>query len=528
MSSIRPLITVIILTAVGAFLYVKINEAPLRPLPQEGEAALHPTANGVPPLDLKAGAATAGGSTSAPANTTTLAPQWPGSKDTNTLKTAIKSGTAQPPAPTTPELPPIPELPAFPGDDSTNPLAGDLTPKAPTQTPAATNAAPAATVATERTNDGQPSRYNAESSTSDVNSRANPTADSTANLTAPSQAGSQALRTEHDTAAENAMAAMGLTPAPTAQPTTPVTSADNQSTAPPVSVPATADRYGLGIGSTAPSDLNSAGSGGAASTPAPRVAAPMSAQSFASAWSLIDAALQKGELARAHQMLSPWHGNQSLTPVESQQVEKLLGQLAGTVIYSTEHRLEPPYLVRQGETLESIARQHDVPWQLLAKINGVPPTEPLRPGQQLKVVRGPFEGVLDLRRKQLSLKLDGRYAGKFAVSGPTDASFPPGEWRVVDKPAAPVARPSVYGGAASGAPAVSRSLLLANAAATAANPGVQIQIGASAATAAATGEINGLRAERAGGSPYVIQVSPRDAEELADILSLGSRVVILR
>ena len=88
------------------------------------------------------------------------------------------------------------------------------------------------------------------------------------------------------------------------------------------------------------------------------------------------------------------------SPADTQKVETLLGQLAGTVIYSTEHQLEPARVVKPGETLETIAKEYNVPWQLLAKINGIPAPDQLRPGQELKVVRGPFSAVVDLHRSR--------------------------------------------------------------------------------------------------------------------------------
>jgi hypothetical protein len=242
---------------------------------------------------------------------------------------------------------------------------------------------------------------------------------------------------------------------------------------------------------------------------------------------MIQMHLQGGELAKAHQMLSPWFNDPTLTPAEAQQVEMLLGQLAGTVIYSTEHRLEPPYAARPGETLEDVARQHGVPWQLLSKINGVPGASPLVAGQQLKVVRGPFEGELDLRRNVLALKVDGRYAGKFAVSPPADAGLPPGEWIVEAKPTAPSARASVYGGSSAAGPAVEHSLLLRSASATAGSPGMMIHIGPGTSAAASGGMASGI-SPAGQNPPYLIKVAARDAEELADIMSIGSRVTIRR
>ena len=124
-----------------------------------------------------------------------------------------------------------------------------------------------------------------------------------------------------------------------------------------------------------------------------------SQSSFATSWPIIQGALERQELVEGYDMLSQWYGNPTLSPAEAEQVETLLSQLAGTVVYSTEHRLEPPYTVHAGDTLQTIAQQYDVPWQLLAKINGIPAADMVQPGQQLKVIHGPFSAVVELREE---------------------------------------------------------------------------------------------------------------------------------
>jgi hypothetical protein len=52
---------------------------------------------------------------------------------------------------------------------------------------------------------------------------------------------------------------------------------------------------------------------------------------------------------------------------------------------------------------------------LLAKINGVADPERLIQGEYLKVVRGPFDAVVSVSRRRLSLRIAGSYAGSFAV-----------------------------------------------------------------------------------------------------------------
>src|SRR6185369_4591038 len=136
---------------------------------------------------------------------------------------------------------------------------------------------------------------------------------------------------------------------------------------------------------------------------------------FAASWAAAQTVLSRGDLKQAHQLLSKWHGNETLSPSDSEKVESLLGQLAGTVIYSTEHQLEPARIVKPGETLDSISKEYNVPSQLLGKINGIQSPNQLKPGQQLKVVRGPFSAVIDARHNELTLMVDDRYAGKFRI-----------------------------------------------------------------------------------------------------------------
>jgi hypothetical protein len=146
----------------------------------------------------------------------------------------------------------------------------------------------------------------------------------------------------------------------------------------------------------------------------PAAAAPASA-AFASAWTEAHDKLAAGRYAEALAVLSVWYDDPSLGLEESQQLESLLSQLAGSVIYSTQDLLLPPYIVAPGDTLQSIAAPLAVPWQLLAKINGVDDPSRLIPGEPLKVLRGPFDAIVSVSRRRLSLEVGGNYAGSFQV-----------------------------------------------------------------------------------------------------------------
>lgn len=157
--------------------------------------------------------------------------------------------------------------------------------------------------------------------------------------------------------------------------------------------------------------------------------------------------LAGGKLVEALRELSKWYDHPALSPSDQNQLVESLGQLAGTVIYSPDPWLGPPYVVQPGDTLDSIAEQCQVPWQLLAKINGIQSPAQLNPGEHLKVIRGPFHAQLNLQEQQLALFVDGMYAGRFAVQGGRETPKPNGTYPVAkfaaDNPSNSARRPYV-------------------------------------------------------------------------------------
>lgn len=147
----------------------------------------------------------------------------------------------------------------------------------------------------------------------------------------------------------------------------------------------------------------------------PPVVAPPSSNAFAMAWSDAHDKLGAGRYAEALTALSVWYDDPSLGLEESHRLDDLLGQLAGTVIYSQQHLLLPPHVVAAGETLPGIATSLGVSWQLLGKINGISDPSQLMPGEHLKVIRGPFDAVVSVSRRRMSLQIRGAYAGSFPV-----------------------------------------------------------------------------------------------------------------
>jgi LysM repeat protein len=232
---------------------------------------------------------------------------------------------------------------------------------------------------------------------------------------------------------------------------------------------------------------------------------------YASARLKAQAALDRGELAEALQLLSAWYDDPSLTEAEKTALDTLLGQLAGSVIYEgpPAHRLEKPYTVQAGETLPQIADKYDVPTQLLAKINGIADPSKLQAGQELKVIRGPFSAIVDLSERKMTLMLDRRYAGKFPIEIDPAATIEEGQWKVDQKLLTPGGG-GLYAQAAGGTE--DHSLLLVNPA----NPATQTIL------------VRGPGNDLVSGQPAtrIIRLKTGDVNDLYDILSEKSRITV--
>ena len=202
----------------------------------------------------------------------------------------------------------------------------------------------------------------------------------------------------------------------------------------------------------------------------------------------------QGKLIEALRELSRWYGHAAVPPEEQTQLVDFLGQLAGTVIYSRKSFLAAPYTVRAGDSLESIAAEYQVPWQLLAKVNGIDNPNNLMPGLELKVVRGPFTAQLtqeNAGRAWLALFVDGLYAGRFQVQGQWNK--PDGIYPVVKFP--------------SNQPGVIPTT------------GPYISLG---------GDLHLRLPDDAHNGEQAVSISPQDMSDVFDILSERSQVIIRR
>lgn len=243
---------------------------------------------------------------------------------------------------------------------------------------------------------------------------------------------------------------------------------------------------------------------------------------FAAFMTEVQKKLEEDKLAEAHSALSMLYGNPDMPAEQARQITDLLDRLAGTVIYSRRHYLEPPYVTQSGETIDKIAQRYNVPWELLANINGLMPVggpvndaavrdKPIPAGTELKVVRGPFEAVVRLDRHELTLLLQGRYAGRFPVAVGRDQPRLEGTYSIGEK----ALGPTYYGPdgvtISAGDPK---------------NPLGRAWIGLTDRIG-----IHGISDPQCVGrsdNRGTIGVADRDLQDLYGILSVGSKVTVLR
>lgn len=161
------------------------------------------------------------------------------------------------------------------------------------------------------------------------------------------------------------------------------------------------------------------------SAPAAPILSPETAEELRRA----DLLMRQDRIVEAHNVLSNLYWKHpAIRPVLERRIMSTAAE-----IFSDPHRhFGAPYPVEPGDTLESIGRKHDIPWQYLAQLNRINPDE-LQAGQELKVMRGPFSAVVDLSRFELTIHAHGYFVHRYDVGIGAGGRTPTGEFTVQEK-----------------------------------------------------------------------------------------------
>ena len=142
----------------------------------------------------------------------------------------------------------------------------------------------------------------------------------------------------------------------------------------------------------------------------------LTAANFKRDWVTATYQVDDGKFREALVTLTPYYRSRDLDSQQQGQTLEWLDALAAKVIYSKEHLLAGPHVVQSDrERLVDVARKYGVSTQLLASINGDVVNNPnvLVATTRLKVVPGPFRAEVDTASSEITVYLGNLYAGRF-------------------------------------------------------------------------------------------------------------------
>jgi lipoprotein-anchoring transpeptidase ErfK/SrfK len=154
-------------------------------------------------------------------------------------------------------------------------------------------------------------------------------------------------------------------------------------------------------------------------------------------WVAIDRLINAGRDVEAHRQLSSLYWEH---PELRSKLKDRIEQTAQRIYFQPTPHYVDAYVFQPGDLLQDIAPQYQVSWQYLAKLNRTDPRR-LQAGKQLKVIQGPFDAVVDLRRFELTVHAHGYFVASFPIGVGQDNSTPVGEFTVDDK----LEDPTYYG-----------------------------------------------------------------------------------
>ena len=153
--------------------------------------------------------------------------------------------------------------------------------------------------------------------------------------------------------------------------------------------------------------------------------------------------LEHGKTLEARKILNTAITNRQLSDVDTKAAKQMLDEINAVVVFSTKQFRDDEYggtfTVPSGGVLEKIAKSNDVSRELLQKINGISDPRRLRAEQNLKIIKGPFNAVVDKSDFTLELWLGepnakgSMYVTTLPVGLGEDGSTPTGVWAVQNR-----------------------------------------------------------------------------------------------
>jgi hypothetical protein len=124
-----------------------------------------------------------------------------------------------------------------------------------------------------------------------------------------------------------------------------------------------------------------------------------------------------------------------MSPAQRRAVKSEMAKLSDEWLFGPSayagDKLCETYRVKPGDLLQVIGRKHNVPYEILMKINNIARPESLQAGKAIKAINGPFHAKVCRSTFTLDLYLQDTYVRSFKVGlGRAGYETPTGVWRV--------------------------------------------------------------------------------------------------
>ena len=140
-------------------------------------------------------------------------------------------------------------------------------------------------------------------------------------------------------------------------------------------------------------------------------------------------------IVQARDKLNEMLSNKPMSTQQLAFVKQTLSDLADQWLFSKavcpQDEICSNYNVEPGDHLVAIGKEHNVPYQIIMKINNITDPKTLRAGETIKVINGPFRAVISRSTFTMDLYVQSTFVRSFKVGlGRPEHETPTGRWCV--------------------------------------------------------------------------------------------------
>ncbi|MBN2272543.1 MAG: L,D-transpeptidase family protein [Sedimentisphaerales bacterium] len=140
-------------------------------------------------------------------------------------------------------------------------------------------------------------------------------------------------------------------------------------------------------------------------------------------------------IVQARDKLNEMLSNKPMSTQQLAFVKEALSDLADQWLFSRkvypQDEICSNYKVEPGDHLVAIGKKHNVPYQIIMRINNITDPKTLRAGETIKVINGPFRAVISRSTFTMDLYVQSTFVRSFKVGlGRPEHETPTGRWCV--------------------------------------------------------------------------------------------------